>query len=153
MQEEATRPRRRIDRLALTVMAVALAAVVGISAFIVYKLRTDAQPAQPAAEDSQLRDAVAEVRKWIEESPRPAPPATVKPAPPPAVVKPAPPPVSKPAPQVVLPPPPPAAAAMRFQLTDRRPPKEKRDSDAGAAEAIPAAGTWWAAGRADAGGE
>jgi hypothetical protein len=70
-------PRRRFDRLALTVMAVALAAIVGIASFLVYRLRTDTQSPQPVAGDEHLRDAIAEVRKWIEESPRPAPPVAV----------------------------------------------------------------------------
>lgn len=116
-------PRPRLNRLALTVMAVALAAVVGIASFLVYRLRVDSPPPQPVAEDSTLRDAIAEVRKWIEDSPRPAPP--------PVTVAP---PVFKPAPQVALPPPPPAAATMRFELTDQRPRKEKIDYDAMASD-------------------
>src|SRR5207302_1002218 len=88
-------PRRRFDPLALTVMAAAVAALVGITSFLIYRLRTDPQAAQqpaqqPAADDSRLRDAIADVRKWIEESPRPAPPVAVKPPLPPRVLGPAP---------------------------------------------------------------
>jgi len=127
VQEEATRPRRRIDRLALTIMAAALAAVVGIAAFLIYRLRTDApRPQQPAAGEERLREAIADVRKWIEESPRPAPPQTVKPAPvpPQPPVKPQPP----PKPLAVVPPPP---VPHGFELADARPPKDKRDFDPG----------------------
>ena len=127
MQDKSQPPRRRLDPLALTVMAVALAAVVGIASYLVFRLRSDAPP--PEAGDARLRDAVAEVEKWIEGMKAPPPPVAKPP-----VAKPAPPPSLQPAPQAAVPPPPRAAAAKRFQVTDLRPPKEKRDYDAGEAE-------------------
>jgi hypothetical protein len=69
-------PRRRLDPLALTVLSAALAAIVGIAAFLIYRVRSDALPAQPpATADEHLREAIAEVRKWIEQPPAVAPPA------------------------------------------------------------------------------
>jgi len=117
-------PRRRLDPLALTVLSAALAAIVGIAAFLIYRVRSDTPSAQPpVSADEHLREAIAEVRKWIEDSPRSAPPQTVKPAPvPPA---PAPPP---PKPLAVVPPP---SVPTGFELTDARPPKDKRDFDPG----------------------
>jgi hypothetical protein len=107
VQDKPQPPRRRLDPLALTVMAVALAAVVGISSYLVYRLRSDASP-PPEAGDARLRDAVAEVEKWIEGMKAPPPPPVAKPplakpAPPPPMTKPAPPPALQPAPQAAVP--------------------------------------------------
>jgi hypothetical protein len=106
-------PRRRFDPLALTVLSVAVAVIVVISAFLIYRLRSD-EPPPATAPDTRLRDAVAEVEKWIESMQ--TPPPAVKPAPPPVAVAP-----PKPLP---LPPVP-----RGFELIDERPPKDRRDFD------------------------
>ena len=61
-------PRRRLDPAALVVHGAALAAILGIALFVLYEMRSAPSPAPVAAPDeSKLQDAVAEIRKWIEE--------------------------------------------------------------------------------------
>ena len=70
-------PRKRLDRPALVVHGIAIAAIVGIAAFVLYKMGSQPEP-QQAAQDRGMQDAVSDIRKWIEEKrtelqPEPAP--------------------------------------------------------------------------------
>jgi len=73
-------PRKRLDRPALVFHGIAIAAIVGIAVFLLYRMGREPERPRQAAEDSRLQDAVTDIRKWIEEKrseaqPEPAPPA------------------------------------------------------------------------------
>ena len=69
--------RPRLDPGALAFHGIAIAAVLGIAVFLLYRIGSEPEPPKPVAEDSRLQDAVTDIRKWIEEkraepeSPRP----------------------------------------------------------------------------------
>jgi hypothetical protein len=60
-------PRKRLDRPALVVHGLAIGAIVGIAAFLLYEMKSQPEPPRPAVEDRRLQDAVTDIRKWIEE--------------------------------------------------------------------------------------
>jgi hypothetical protein len=78
-------PRRRLDPLAVAIHAIAIAAIVGIGAFLLFQMRSAPDAPTAASQDRRLENAVAEIRDWlaqqrIEPSAKPEPPAA-KPGP------------------------------------------------------------------------
>jgi len=102
----------RVDRLALTVHATALALIAVLSGLLLFKVMSVPETPKPAERDSRLAQALNELRKRLEPAKAVPPPAVPRPAPKAAV------PVQK------------APPMSSLQLVDLRPMKEKRDYDA-----------------------
>jgi hypothetical protein len=76
-------PRKRFDAATLAFHGTAIALVVVIAGYLLYKVRTDPEPAPVTAKDGSVADVASDIRKWIEDKR-----AELQPSPPPAPAKP-----------------------------------------------------------------
>jgi hypothetical protein len=75
--------RKRFNPVTVAVHGTAIALLLGIAGYLVYKVRSDPAPTPAkATPDRSLQDAVSDIRKWIEDKRvelQPPPPAPAKP--------------------------------------------------------------------------